>query len=70
MAKANQPAAKFRLGYVTATVWLNDKFYNVVVSRSYKDGDDWKDTDQLGAGDLMNAARVLQRAEDYIATQD
>ena len=21
MAKANQPAAKFRIGYVTATVW-------------------------------------------------
>lgn len=33
MAKANQPAAKFRLGYVTATVWLNDKFYNVVLSK-------------------------------------
>ncbi len=32
MAKA-QPAAKFKIGYVTATVWLNDKFYNVVVSK-------------------------------------
>jgi hypothetical protein len=66
----NQPAAKFRLGYVSATVWLNDKFYNVVLSKSYKDGDDWKDTDQLGAGDIMNAVRVLQRAEDFISTQE
>ena len=69
MAKANQPAAKFRLGYVTATVWLNDKFYNVVLSKSYKDGDEYKDTDQLSSGDLMNAVRVLQRAEDFIAAQ-
>ena len=69
MAKDNKPAAKFRLGYVTATVWKNGDFHNVVVSRSYKDGEDWKDTDQLGVGDLMNAVRVIQRAEDFIATQ-
>jgi hypothetical protein len=69
MPKANQPAAKFRLGYVTATVWKNDDFYNVVLSKAYKDGEDWKDTDQLGAGDLMNAVRVLQRAENFIAEQ-
>lgn len=66
----NQPAAKFRLGYVTATVWLNqDKFYNTVLTKTYKDGDEYKDTDQLGAGDLLNAAKVLQRAEDWIAAQ-
>ena len=69
MASKNQPAAKFRLGYVTATVWLNDKFYNVVLSKSYKDGDEYKDTDQLGAGDLLNAAKVLTRAEEFIAAQ-
>ena len=69
MAKDNKPAAKFRLGYCTATVWKNGEFHNVVLSRSYKDGDDWKDTDQLGAGDIMNAVRVLQRAEDFIAQQ-
>jgi hypothetical protein len=67
MPKGNQPAEKFRLGYVTATIWKNDDFYNVVLTRSYKEDDEWKDTDQLGAGDLMNAVRVLQRAEDFIA---
>ena len=35
MAKANPPAAKFRLGYVTATVWLNNEHYNTVLSKSY-----------------------------------
>jgi hypothetical protein len=68
MAK-NQPAAKFRLGYVTATVWLNGEHYNTVLSKSYKDGDDWKETDQLGTGDLMNAVRVLQRSEEFISQQ-
>lgn len=69
MAKGNQPAAKFRLGFVTATVWKNDDFYNVVVSRSYKDGNDYKETDQLNTGDIMNAVRVLERAEEFISSR-
>jgi hypothetical protein len=68
MPKANQPAHKARIGLVTATIWLNDeKFYNVVLSRSYKDGDDWSDTDQLSHHDLLNAAKVLERAEQWIS---
>jgi hypothetical protein len=64
-----QPAAKYRLGYVTATVWKNGEFYSTVLSKSYKDADEWKDTDQLGHGDLMNAVKVLQRAEEFISAQ-
>jgi hypothetical protein len=69
MAQGNAPVAKFRVGYVTAAVWQNDKHFNVVLSKAYKDGDDWKDTDQLGHGDLLNAAKVLERAEGWIADQ-
>jgi hypothetical protein len=32
-APARQPAAKFRLGYVTATAWKNDYFFNTVLSK-------------------------------------
>lgn len=66
---ANKPAAKFRLGYVTATVWKNGEHFNTVLTKSYKDGDEYKDTDQLGTGDLLNAAKVLERAEQFIASQ-
>lgn len=69
MAKANQPAAKYRLGYVTATVWKNGEHFNTVISKSYKDGEDWKETDQLGSGDLLNAAKLLQRSEQFISEQ-
>jgi hypothetical protein len=69
MSNGNKPAAKFRIGYVTATVWKNGDYFNVVLSKAYKDGDEYKDTDQLGAGDLLNAAKVLQRAEEWIASQ-
>lgn len=70
MAK-NQPAKKFRLGYVTVTVWKNDgDFFNTVVSRSYKDNnDEWAETEQLNHGDLLNAAKCLERAEAWISEQ-
>ncbi|MEQ9135737.1 MAG: hypothetical protein RLO51_11050 [Thalassobaculum sp.] len=70
---ANQPAAKFRIGYLTATIWANDgnnkTFYSVDLSRTYKDGDEYKETSSLGHADIMNAVRVLQRAEQWIAEQ-
>jgi hypothetical protein len=28
-------------------VWQNDQHFNTVLSKSYKDDDEWKDTDQL-----------------------
>ena len=69
----NKPAMKYRIGFITATIWKNDnggnKFYTVNLSRSYKDGDDYKNTDQLGHADLLNASRVLQKSEDWISDQ-
>ena len=69
MPQGNQPVVKFRIGSVTATVWQNEKHFNTVLSKSYKDGDEWRETDQLGHGDPLNAVRVLQRCEDYISDQ-
>ena len=70
MANAkNPPAQRFRIGNVTAAVWRNDSGFNVTVQRSYKDGDEWKQSASLFHDDLLNAARVLQRAEAWIAEQ-
>ena len=70
---ADKPAHKCRIGFVTATIWENQSngnaFYTVTMSRSYKDGEDYKETDNLGHSDLLNAAKVLTRAEDWIANQ-
>lgn len=70
MANGDKPVAKFRLGNVSAAIWENEGFYNIKLSRSYKDGDEWKDTSQLGGGDLMNAVRMLQCAAEYIIHQE
>ena len=62
MAQGNKPAAKFRVGFITATVWKNDGgFYTAQLQRSYKDDrGEWQNTDQLNHGDLLNAAKALE----------
>jgi len=67
MANGNKPAATFRIGGVKATVWRNGEHFNVQFVRSYKDKDDkWKDGDSFGHADLLNLAKVAERAENYI----
>jgi hypothetical protein len=48
---AKQPVVKFRVGFVTATVWLNDRFYSTVLSKSYKDGDEYRLRNATATGD-------------------
>ena len=67
----NAPHMKLRIGYVFANIWKNEgsngDWYNVTIERSYRDDDgNIKSTDSLGPGDLLNAVKLLQRAEELI----
>lgn len=71
---SNAPVKRFRVGYVTASVWknsgTNSDFYSVTVERSYKDdGGTIQNTGSFNTGDLLNAAKVLGRAEEWISQQ-
>jgi hypothetical protein len=53
MAKSKQqPAHEIRMGSIRATIWENQTTsgtrFNVTVSRLYKDGEEWKQTDSFG----------------------
>ena len=55
MAKTKQqPVHEVRLGAIKATIWENQTTagmrHNVTVSRSYKDGEEWKQTESFGRG--------------------
>jgi hypothetical protein len=67
------PAKKFRVGYVTATIWkkTNDgrDYYSVEVSRTFKEGDELKNTSSLNHADILVAADLLVRANDWIMAQ-
>jgi hypothetical protein len=64
----NQPVKKFRVGSVTASVWLNDGNHSVTIQKSYKDASgEWQNTQTLFQEDVVCAIRALDRAERFIA---
>ncbi|WP_322867735.1 hypothetical protein U5922_016890 [Aquicoccus sp. G2-2] len=64
------PSHKVRLGLITATIWDNNGFYSVDMSRSYKDANgDWQSTASYAHNDLLNVAKCAERAEIWIARQ-
>jgi hypothetical protein len=68
------PEKVFRIGYVSASVFVNDveseggqrQVRNVNLQRRYKDGDDWKSSSTMGLSDLPLAIRVLQLAQRHV----
>jgi hypothetical protein len=67
MANGQPPVATFRIGFLTSTVWKTNDHYDVELARRYKDGNEWKETNVFRHDDLLNAVRVLQKAEDFIS---
>jgi hypothetical protein len=70
----NDPVKKFRIGYITATVWKNEteegrNYFSTSIVRSYrgKDSEEWKETNSYSHDDLLNVARLAERAEAFIA---
>ncbi|MBD3676961.1 MAG: hypothetical protein HUJ27_00995 [Rhodobacteraceae bacterium] len=65
---AQQPVFKFKIGLVTATIWDNDGFYSVDISRSYKTNEgEWRSTSSYSHNDLLNVAKCAERAENWIS---
>ena len=68
-----RPAHEIRLGRIKATIWgnQNDKgtWYNVTLSRSYKDGDEWKSSTSFGRDELLTVAKVADLANSWIHGQ-
>jgi hypothetical protein len=66
----SQPAHKFRDGVLQVTIWRNPtekgNWYSVIPSRSYKKGDDWKETESLGFDDLLSMSKLLSQAHTWI----
>lgn len=70
---AQKPAHEVRLGRIKATIWQNETEqgtrHNVTVSRIYKDGDEWKQSNSFGRDDLPLVAKVVDLAHLWIYSQ-
>jgi hypothetical protein len=68
-----RPAHEIRLGRIKATIWANQNdngtWYNVVLSRNYKDGDEWKSSSSFGRDELLTVAKVADLANSWIHGQ-
>ena len=68
-----KPAHEVRLGRIKATIWANQNdngtWYNVTLSRSYKDGDEWKSSTSFGRDELLTVAKVADLANSWIHGQ-
>jgi hypothetical protein len=69
----SRPAHKIRIGALQATIWRNagenGNWYSVNITRGYKADDGWRDTDSLGADDLLPAAKLLDLAHTWVMHQ-
>jgi hypothetical protein len=56
-----------------AAVWLNESdngpFYNVTVSRSYKDGDTWRESPSFGYDDVLHVAELLRTCHSFMSRE-
>ena len=73
--KKDEPVKKFPLGNITAAIWANETenrqvWFNVTVSRLYKDGEQWKDTSTYRRDDLPIVAKVVDMAYAWIWGQE
>lgn len=74
MGTTNQPqrpATTIRAGGIKATVWENqtkdgNTYYSVSLSRSYKDGEEWKETNSYYRDDLPKVELVTRKAFEFI----
>ena len=68
----NRPVHTVRHRRLRATIWKNQTekgpIYNVTLSRSYRNGDEWRDSQSFSYDDLMNLAKVLFDAHSFIST--
>jgi len=65
-----KPVSEVRIGHIKAAIWKNETeggtFFNVTLTRLYRDGDSWKSSDSFGRDDLLLAAKVLSAAHSKI----
>lgn len=70
---SNGPVFSVRHRALKAAVWRNETengpFFNTTVSRSYKDGETWKESSSFGYDDLLIVAELLRSCYGFISRE-
>jgi hypothetical protein len=69
----NAPVFTTRHRALKAAVWLNDTengpMFNTTLSRSYKDGETWKESGSFGYDDVLIVAELLRTCHGFISRE-
>ncbi len=70
MANGDRPVHEIRHGAVKATIWRNPTndgyMHNVVFSRSYTDGEEWKTSRSFSQRQMFNLERCILDAHAWL----
>ena len=68
-----KPVHEIRMGRIKAAIWANETDngtrHNVVITRLYKDGDEWKTSTSFGREELPLVAKIADMAHTWIYQQ-
>lgn len=75
MAQKQEPAKRIRIGRIRVAIWANqtkknEVWFNVEITRRYKDGDEWQSSTKFGRDDLPIVAKAADMAFAWIWEQD
>lgn len=69
-----KPVHEIKLGSIKATIWENDHngatIHNVTFSRTYRAGDDWKQTTSFSRSHLQRVSEAATKAAHWIALRE
>ena len=72
-SKAVKPVFTCRHRALKAAVWQNETengiMYNTTLSRSYKDGEEWHESQSFGWDDLLIVAELLRTCYGFISRE-
>jgi hypothetical protein len=70
---SNKPVHTIRNGSISASIWRQDTekgpMFNVTFQRSYKEGEEWKNSTSFGWNNLLLLSLLAMRAFEWIASQ-
>jgi hypothetical protein len=70
---ANAPVFTVRHRALKAAVWKNETengpMFNTTLSRSYKDGETWKESSSFGYDDVLIVAELLHTCHGFIVRE-
>lgn len=70
-----RPTHEIKLGKIRAAIWANESkqdklWFNVTVTRLYKEDDQWKDTSSFGRDDLPIVNKAIDMAYGWILRRE